>query len=120
MSFCFPKSARLLKRFQFRRMTNQSKSHVGRLIIVEVRANQTPSTRLGVTVSRRYGKSHERNRFKRIVRDAFRLNRKNLIQGFDLNIRPRSLAKDASSLDISQELCHLVGDLCSIQVKNKL
>lgn len=95
-------------------MASQSKSHVGRLIIVEARANQTHHTRLGVTVSRRYGKSHERNRFKRIVRDAFRLSRNTLIQGYDLNIRPRSLAKDASSAEIFQELFHLVG--CKITV----
>lgn len=90
-------------------MAGQSKSHVGRLIIVEARANQASYTRLGVTVSRRYGKSHERNRFKRIVRDAFRLSRHILIQGYDLNIRPRSLAKDASSAEIFQELYHLIG-----------
>lgn len=87
----------------------QGKSHVGRFIIVEVRANQTPYTRLGVTVTRHYGKSHERNRFKRLTREAFRKTRHSLIQGYDLNIRPRSIAKEATSAAIQQELCHLVG-----------
>ncbi len=90
-------------------MASHSKSHVGRFIIIEVRVNQMPHTRLGVTVSRRFGKSHERNRFKRIVREAFRSGRSALIQGYDLNIRPRSIAKEASSADIHQELFQLIG-----------
>lgn len=90
-------------------MAHQSRSYVGRLIVVEARANQTAVTRLGVTVSRRFGKSHERNRFKRIVREAFRASRGALIQGYDLNVRPRSIAKTASSTDIHQELSALIG-----------
>lgn len=90
-------------------MAHQSRSYVGKLIVVEARANQTTSTRLGVTVSRRYGKSHERNRFKRIVREAFRTSRDILIRGYDLNVRPRSIAKAASSSEIHQELSALIG-----------
>lgn len=107
-------------------MANQSKSYVGRFIIVEARANQSLHTRLGVTVSRHYGKSHERNRFKRIVREAFRSGRDSLISGYDLNIRPRSIAKEAMSKDIHLELLQLVGNpsaegnLCSINRNNRL
>lgn len=99
---------RLCKRRDFLRM-NQSKAYIGRLIIVEVRPNQLLRTRLGVTVTKRFGKSHDRNRFKRVVREAFRLSVEKLIKGFDLNIRPRSEAKLANSNAVLSELVYLIG-----------
>lgn len=89
-------------------MNRQSKSYVGRLIIVDVRPNKLSQSRLGITVTKRYGKAHERNRFKRIVREAFRLSYESIIQGFDLNIRPRSCAREVSSSDVLNELVYLV------------
>lgn len=100
---------RLCKRIDFLRMNRQSKSYVGRLVIIDVRPNHLVHARLGITVSKRFGKSHERNRFKRIVREAFRLSRPSLIKGFDLNIRPRSQAKDVTSDAVLKELVYLIG-----------
>jgi len=45
--------------------------------------------RLGITVSKKQGDSVKRNRFKRLVREAFRLFRPQDIGGIDLNVRPR-------------------------------
>lgn len=104
----FLKSMRLCKRRDFLRMNHQIKSHVGRLVIIEVRQNQLLHTRLGITVSRRFGKSHERNRFKRIVREAFRLSYDLLIEGIDVNIRPRQQSKQSTSTDILNELLYFI------------
>lgn len=100
---------RLCKRRDFLRMNHQSKAYIGRLIIIEVRPNQLLRTRLGITVTKRFGKSHDRNRFKRIVREAFRLSVGLLITGFDLNIRPRSQAKSTSSDAVLSEIIYLIG-----------
>lgn len=108
MSYRFPKSLRLRKRFQFLQMTNQAKRLVGHFIIIDYKQNTLSYTRLGITVSKKYGDAHERNRFKRIVREAFRLCFSDLRQGLDLNIRPRSASKDASSADIFRELRRLL------------
>jgi ribonuclease P protein component len=90
-------------------MNHQSKSYIGRLIVIEVRPNQLLKTRLGITVTKRFGKSHDRNRFKRIVREAYRLSYGRLIKGFDLNVRPRTEAKAASSHKLLDELVYLIG-----------
>lgn len=107
MSETFPKSARLRKRYQYQRFAHHSKRFVGNWIIIEAMSNHGPSTRLGITVSRRYGKAHERNRFKRIVREAFRLCHLKLPAKRDLNVRPRAFAKNATMQDILQEMMKL-------------
>lgn len=76
--------------------------------MIDIKHNYQADTRLGITVSKKYGESHERNRFKRIVREAFRLVRGQLIQGYDLNVRPRSAAKNATMNDIRDEFLRIL------------
>lgn len=108
MSECFPKSLRLRKRYQFQRVSHNAKRYVGSWMIIEAKPTQGPNTRLGITVSRRYGKSNERNRFKRLVREAFRRCHLQFPKTHDLNIRPRAHSKSASMQDIHQEMMRLI------------
>lgn len=48
--------------------------------------------RLGVTIPKRTGNAVVRNRWKRWIREAFRLHQENLPRGFDYIVRPK---KDA-------------------------
>jgi ribonuclease P protein component len=88
-------------------MASSNRRYNGKWIVVEIRANQLTQPRLGVTVTKRYGKSHDRNRFKRIVREAFRLCRQNFNIGLDLNVRPRSIANEAKTDDVLRDLLAL-------------
>lgn len=76
--------------------------------MIESSPNQVGVTRLGITVTKRYGKSHERNRFKRMVREAYRLSYRELPVGLDLIVKPRAYAKKASSCVIQKELIQLL------------
>lgn len=80
---------------------------VGDLLIVDFRIWRTGIPRLGVTVTKKYGKAHVRNRFKRIVREGFRYCLGDLPAGIQLNVKPRSAAQAATSLDILRELRRL-------------
>lgn len=104
MKQAFPKAVRLRTRRQYQRMSHPEMRHVGYWIIIDTCSNPLSQTRLGITVTRRYGKAHDRNRFKRIVREAFRLCRHQLRIGLDLNIKPRTLAHQATSANIQEEL----------------
>lgn len=106
----FPKSCRLTHRRQFQRFAH-SKRIVGPHIAIDYRFNSYGVTRLGITVTKRYGIAPLRNRFKRIVREAFRLCRHDLPQGLDLNIKPRHMAGKASTQDVLADLMGLKGCL---------
>ena len=68
---------------------------VGDLLVVEGFVRKGHPTRLGITATKRYGKAHERNRFKRLVRESFRSVKEQLPWGLQINVRPRTGAKTA-------------------------
>lgn len=95
---------RVRAKYEYQRISRQSKRLIGKYIIVDVRSNSRDHTRLGITVTKKFGKAHDRNRFKRIVREAFRLAYPSLSLGLDLNVKPRSLAHQACMPNIQKEL----------------
>lgn len=101
----FPKSLRLKARSEFRRIAREGHRRVGRFICVDVRS--APSQRLGITASGRYGSSPERNRFKRLVREAFRTSREALPARAELHVVPRQGAKGAGYAHVRDELIKL-------------
>lgn len=98
----FPKANRLRKRHQFQKVKCSSQCYVGKCLIIDYFKNNFDKTRLGITVTKRFGKSHDRNRFKRLVREAFRLTE--LPLGFDLIVKPRSQAINAKMQDLQLDL----------------
>ena len=68
----YPKHLRLRVRGDFQRVLNQGRIHPGRECLVRVLENGRGHPRLGIATPRRYGKAVQRNRFRRLVREAFR------------------------------------------------
>lgn len=59
-------------------------------------------------MTKKFGKSHDRNRFKRLVREAFRLSKERLLEFVDLVIRPKGkFPISKSSLKMQQILLDL-------------
>ena len=87
----FPKSARLHRRCHFLKLMKEGRRLCGSQVRIEYHKNgRSPQPKLGITVSRRYGKAHDRNRFKRIVREAFRQLSPTLPRHLELNVSPKS------------------------------
>lgn len=59
------------------------------LLILYGLPNELGLTRLGLSVSRKHGGAVCRNRWKRLLREAFRLSRPDLPVGLDLIVIPR-------------------------------
>ena len=71
----FRRSDRLKKRYEFRQVQlNGRRIHTAHFLIV-VQPNASPTTRLGITVTKKVGSAVQRNRIKRVVREVFRRNR---------------------------------------------
>lgn len=89
-------------------MARPKRRSAGYWILLDQSPNLDSLVRIGITVTRKYGNAHERNRFKRIVREAFRLCKNQLPPGTDILVKPRSSAKEASLADIQSEILKLV------------
>lgn len=107
LSHTFPSYLRLRRPDDFRRVYEYRRSGSDGRIILYGRPNDLPHLRLGLSVSRKVGRAHHRNRLRRLYREAFRLLQHELPTGLDLIIIPRG--KDEPSLEqIQQSLRHLV------------
>jgi len=102
----FPKSHRLLTREQFDRVFAQKCSAADAHLIVYAAANELGHPRLGLVVSRKIGNAVVRNRWKRLLREAFRLSRDDLPSSTDYIVLPRRGA-DPESAALQRSLVHV-------------
>jgi len=71
--------------------------------------NGTDTTRLGLAVSRRLGGAVVRNRIKRVLREAFRLDRGSFPPGLDLVVIPMDARRAVDFAQARGALRRLVG-----------
>lgn len=64
--------------------------------------NRSPYNRLGITVTKKNGNAVVRNRIKRIIRAAYRLNEEKLPIGYDVVFVGRNDIAEKSSADIER------------------
>ena len=84
MEESFPKRLRLQKRWQFSLVQRKGHRYHTPSLIVYYKANSNRPVRIGITVSRKVGKAHQRNRIKRLIREAFRTSELRYQKGFNL------------------------------------
>lgn len=80
LSFGLPKEARLAKRAEFLRVYDKGFRIEGRFMTVFILPNEGSFHRVGITATKKGigTKAHDRNRAKRLLREAFRLSRPEL------------------------------------------
>ena len=82
------RKSRLIKTSQFKAAyAGRARVGDGRVVAYAL-ANGLDLTRLGVSVGRRVGGSVQRNRIKRLLREAFRLARAEFPPGYDIVLVP--------------------------------
>ena len=84
----FGKADRILRGADFDKIYHRRRSVADGLLIVYGCENDLQRPRLGLTVSRKVGNAVVRNRWKRILRESFRLNKEKMPSGIDLVVSP--------------------------------
>ncbi len=98
-SEAFPKRYRLRKRREFLQAQRSGRRLASPHFVVYLRPNGGRRQRLGITVSRKVGKAHLRNRLKRLIREVFRRERLVFPAGIDFVVVAKS---DVSLPDLPQ------------------
>jgi ribonuclease P protein component len=96
-----PGRGRLSRSAEFDRVFRQGRSHAGRDLVLYVfpRAAEEDGSRLGLSVSRKVGGAVERNRVKRVLREAFALEGLRLPAGTDAVVVARRGAHELAQRD---------------------
>ena len=117
-----PKRGRLSRSAEFERVYRQGRSHGNRHFVLHTFRRDDPSApttdpRLGLSVSRKVGGAVERNKVKRLLREAFADVREQLPPGHDVVVvaRPeaRELAEREGLAGVRTALEDLVGKVPS-------
>lgn len=94
----FPAHYRLRRQADFDRAYRRRQSASDGVLLVFGCENDLPHPRLGLSVSRKVGGAVVRNRWKRLLREAFRLCRAELPAGVDLVVIPRAAEPELQAL----------------------
>ena len=88
----FSKSLKLNHIFQRLYRTN---GFANGYLVLYARKNREGLNRLGITVSKKLGKAHIRNRARRRLREVYRLNEDKFLPGWDIVLVARTRTVDA-------------------------
>ena len=88
----------------FRRIYARGKSYVSPLVVVYALKNRTKNVRVGITTSKKVGNAVQRNRSRRVIREAFRALAPRVRPGFDLVLVARGKTPYVKSTDVRRQL----------------
>lgn len=106
--FSIDKAQRLRKNSQFRSVYKKGKSSSDKLLVLYLIKNKENTTRVGVSVSKKVGKSVTRSRIKRLVLENYRLIKGDIPKGYDIIFIARVSSKDRSYDEIGKSVKYLL------------
>ena len=104
----FTRADRLRRKAEFDRVYAGNAYAADKVLVVQGNTNELSVCRLGLSISRRVGNAVVRNRWKRLIREAFRTQRDRFPGGLDLVVRPKRGATPDFE-DVRRSLPRLAG-----------
>jgi ribonuclease P protein component len=104
----YPKHARLRLERDFAPLRRAGRRVLGREASIRVLRNGGPRARLGIATSRKYGNAVRRNRFRRLLREAFRRVAPELA-AVDLLVAPRTELREPTLAGLVADLRRAAG-----------
>jgi ribonuclease P protein component len=102
-----PKSERLQRGYQFRGAYEHGRKFVGRFVVLYAVDDASAGRALGVVTSRKIGGAVIRNRARRLLREAYRLNKQKLKINLQIVMVARSAINGKRRQDVEAELLRL-------------
>ena len=94
----------------FRRAYARGKSYTNPALVMYVRKNRAGSCRIGITASKKIGNAVQRNRARRVIREAFRQIKLPLKSGFDIVFVARTKTVFKKSTEIYDIMLPMLQD----------
>lgn len=107
----FRPSDRVLRSTEFERIYSEGRRSTCASFAVFMLPNSLGRSRLGMTVTRKFGSAVMRNRYKRIVREIFRKNRDIFGDARDFVVNIRSGAAERAYATLEEELLTTVASV---------
>ena len=92
----------------FRRLYS-TQGQANSYLVLYARKNRTGSNRVGITVGKKLGKAHIRNRVRRRFREIYRLNEDAFQPGWDIVVVARSKSISADFQKLTEAYLQLAG-----------
>ncbi len=83
---------RIKREKDFQRVFSEGQSVSNEFLLIKYCYNDLGRPRIGIIASKKFGKAHVRNRFKRYTREVFRTNKSQ--NGIDMIVIPKKGLKD--------------------------
>ena len=97
------------KNRDFQKVYDTGKSYANKRLVMYVAENGRNDTRIGISVSKKVGNSVVRHHMTRLIREIFRLNKKNIRNGLDIVAVVRVAAKESDYKQLEGAFLHLCG-----------
>ena len=104
MKYSLSRFQKLLGKREFSTVYREGNRWSGNSFTLFYLTTLSARVKLGITIGRKWGKAHERNRFKRVVREGFRIVYPSLPDGLILNVHPKEGYQELTSSAVQVEL----------------
>ncbi len=102
------KKLRLKGNKDFRKTYDKGKSFANKYLVIFFVKNGLDNNRIGIAVTKKLGNSVVRNKVRRRVREAYRLNNYKVKQGYDIVFLSRVGAKEVGYKELESAVLHLL------------
>ena len=99
------------KNYEFKRLYKSGKSFVNSVLAIYVRKNRLDHNRVGITVTVKLGSAPVRNKVRRRIKEAYRINEQTFMTGFDIVIVARQKAVTSDFHKIESALLSLFSQM---------
>lgn len=112
------KKYRLRKNNEFRYVYDRGKSYANKYLVMFFIKNDFGYNRVGFATTKKLGNSVVRSKFKRRMKESYRLNSHKFKQGYDIIFLSRANAKDITYKQVESAILHL-GKISQLQDRGK-